>query len=262
MSDHETFEVTCPSGLRGLVRTLLVGDVSSLANQANKKAKDPLGNLFRDVWERTIDPGIYGAEDFVKEGERIDKWERILLGDRTFLIFELRRLTYGDEFYFTIPCKACRNKINWKIDLKELEVSGLSEEALTKVQSEGIKAEFKRTLPKSGKTVGLQLLDGLAQRQVEAMQSMGQGAVSEAAVRVRLKTMEGATSPGERKKFVQNMSILDLEWLREQWTDLDIHVQETIEIECDSCGADQEILIPTDERFFSLKSARPKPEKR
>jgi hypothetical protein len=252
-------EVLCPSGLRGLVRPLVVGDISSLSAPSNRKAPDPLGLLFRNVWLRTLDVGPYGPADGVEEGKGIDRWERLLVGDRAFLVFESRRVTYGDEFFFTVPCRSCRTKIEWKLDLSELEASGLSEEASEGVATAGVKdACFYRTLPQGGQRVGLRLLTGEHQRKVEVAKQGGDQLMSEAALLCRLADIEGATSPGDRKTFIREMSLLDLDYLREQWEELDIFVTDTIEIECMSCGGEQEIMIPTDERFFSPRSAKPK----
>lgn len=252
-------EVLCPSGLRGLIRPLVVGDISSLSSPQNRKAPDPLGLLFRNVWLRTLDAGPYGAGDGVEEGRGVDRWERLLVGDRAFLVFEARRVTYGNEFFFTVPCRSCRAKIEWKLDLDDLETSGLSSEAVEGVSSAGIAdACFYRTLPQGGQRVGLRLLTGEHQRKVELAKQGGDQQMSEAALLCRLADIEGASSPGDRKAFIRAMSLLDLDYLREQWEELDIFVTDTIEIECVSCGGEQEIMIPTDERFFSPRSTRPK----
>ena len=252
-------EVKCPSGLRGVIRPLVVGDISSLSAPANRKAPDPLGLLFRNVWQKTLDAGPYGAAEGVEEGKGIDRWEKILVGDRAFLVFESRRITYGDEFFFTVPCRSCRTKIEWKLDLSELEASGLSEEALEGVGTTSIdRATFYRQLPQGLQRVGLRLLTGEHQRKVELAKQGGDQQMSEAALLCRLADIDGASSPGERREFIRAMSLLDLDYLREQWEDLDIFVTDTIDIECTACGGEQEIMIPTDERFFSPKSARPR----
>jgi phage FluMu protein Com len=39
-------------------------------------------------------------------------------------------------------------------------------------------------------------------------------------------------------------------------------VQDRVEIECPKCDAIQEVALPTDERFFSVRSTRPMHAKR
>jgi len=263
MTHSDTIEVACPSGLRGIIRPLVVGDISTLTTNANRRSADPLGTLFRNVWLKTLDVGPYGADSRIREGEGLDLWESVLVADRAFLVFESRRVTYGDDFYFTVPCRNCRAKIEWVVNLSELEVSPLSEEALEGIASTSVKdAVFYRTLPRAGTQVGLRLLTGAHQRIVEKAHAEGPGAMQEAALLCRLAHVDGAASPGDRRKFVRGIGLTDLDFLREEWENLDASVQDTIEIECPSCDGEQEVSIPTDERFFSPRSAHPKRTKR
>jgi hypothetical protein len=261
MSEQETelFEVECPSGLKGLVKALTVGAVSALSKRQNRRKGDPLGQLLRDVWQKTLEAGIYAADgDTVKVGEGIQQWDKMLLGDRAYLVFETRRLTYGEEFHFSINCRRCRTRIDWKLNLDELEVTGLSTEAVEAVEADGFNAVLHRELPRSGAKVGMKLLTGIDQRNVEAAQSQGDGEADIAGLLSRLNYIESATSPGERRKFVTGLHMLDLEYLREEWEKADIYVQDSLEIECSVCGTVSDIVIPTDEHFFSARSMKPR----
>lgn len=252
----ETYEVECPSGLKGRVRALTVGDVSSLSSRQQRKG-DNLGQLLRSIWEETTDSGIYVPE-LVPVGSKISQWERILAGDRAFMVFESRRLTFGDDFFFDVNCRNCRARIDWKLDLSELVVSGLSDEARSAVEAEGLDAVLHRTLPKSGAKVGFCLTTGVHQRQVQNAAQQGDGAMGLAALLSRLVFIDGAKGPGDRRRFVEGIHLLDLEYLKEQWEEADIYVQDTIEIECESCGGVTEVGIPVDERFFSARSIKPR----
>jgi hypothetical protein len=224
------------------------------------RSKDVIGDLIQATWLETTEVGHYGGDvqASVAVGSPIANWGNILMGDRAFMVYEVRRLTYGDDFYFTVPCRRCRSQIEWHLDLKDLEVSELSEEAATALAEAGLNGVLRRTLPKSGKVVGFRLLRGADQLTIQRAAQQGDGAMGEAGILARLCEIEGATSPGDRRKFIRGMHLLDLEYLREQWEEADIAVQDSIEIECESCGTIQEATIPTDERFFSQKSTRPK----
>lgn len=261
--DEEHFEVECPSGLRGLVRPLEVRDVNALASRKARKQKgsDNLGRLLAGVWLKTLDAGPYG--EVVKVGEPITDWMRMLLGDRSFLTLEARRLTYGDDFYFAINCKACKKRIEWHIQLPDLTVSGLSDEAREAFVTQGNDAVFHRKLPRSGATVGFRLLTGVDQRNVaNAADEDGDASMQTAGLLARLPYIEGVTGAGERKRFVTRLHLMDAEFLREEWEEHDIFVQDRLEIECPKCDAIQEVAIPTDERFFSVRSTRPMHAKR
>lgn len=261
----EAYPVRCPSTLAGRVRPLTVGDLSKLTGRAGKnRSKDVIGDLIQATWLETTDAGHYrlSEEAGIVVGQPIANWGHILMGDRAFMIYEVRRLTYGDDFYFAIPCRRCRSQIEWHLDLKDLEVTSLSNEAATMLAEAGLNGVLRRTLPKAGKVVGFRLLRGTDQQVIQRAAQQGDGAMGEAGLLARLAEIEGATSPGERRKFIRSMHLLDLDYLREQWEEADIAVQDSIEIECESCGTIQEVTIPTDERFFSQKSTRPKAESR
>jgi hypothetical protein len=68
-------EITCPSGLRGIIRKMKVQEARTFAN-LHKAKGDPIGKLLRACWEETLDPGPY---DFVDN--KVD-WNKVLLGDR------------------------------------------------------------------------------------------------------------------------------------------------------------------------------------
>ena len=48
---------------------------------------------------------------------------RLLVGDRDFLILQLRRLTLGDEFHVVFPCTACGNKMDVLFDADTVPVT-------------------------------------------------------------------------------------------------------------------------------------------
>lgn len=255
----ESFSVKCPSTLVGRVRALTVGDLSTLANRkTRKRSADILGDMFRSTWLETLDVGRYTDPAIVSVGKPIADWSQVLMGDRAFLVYEIRRLTYGDDFYFAVPCRRCREQIEWHLDLNELDVNGLSDEAASTMAEAGLDGVLRRTLPRTQAQVGFRLLRGSDQLAVERAAREGEGAMAEAGLLARLAHIEGATSPGDRRKFVQGLHLADLEYLREQWEEADIVVQDSIEVECESCGTIQEVTIPTDERFFSQKSTRPR----
>ena len=251
-----SYEVELPSGLRGNVRALTVGDISNLT-QSNKG--DVLGRLFRDTWLETIEPGPYN--NLAPKGEPIKDWSRILLGDRTTLLFWLRRVTLGDDFSFRVTCRACRKSFSWVLDLSELEVSGLSQEMSATLERDGLDGYLLLELPGSGRKVGLKCLTGKDQLAIENAVSSG-FAFDVVALLARLPYIEGASSPAERRKFVESLHLLDANFLRESWEEHDIFIQDSVEVECPSCLTTSTIAIPVGEDFFSAKSTKTSGSKR
>lgn len=260
--EPESYEVKCPSGLVGMVRPLRVVDIKMLSSRAARK-KDVTSRLMSNVWVETKDAGVY-PEQIALTGGHVD-WNQALLGDRAFMVYESRRLTHGDDFFFEINCGSCKNRVPWKIDLRELEIDGLSDEAKALIKSKGInEALFGVTLPKSGKQIRFKLFRGSDQSIIQNVirtSEDGEGEGGVAGMLARMAYIEGCDTPTSRQAFVEAMHLADAEFLREQWEYHDIVVQDTVEIECQSCGAILEVFIPTDARFFSARSARPKTEK-
>jgi hypothetical protein len=262
MTEAHLEEVCCPTGLVGLVKPMTVGDISALTEsqqnhpKAKGKSKDPLTRLYRSVWMRTLDVGIYTAEQAVVVDQEITQWERISLADRQALLLDLRAISYGDEFHFRTRCRTCKSPIDWMVNLSELERLGLSKEMQEVVERDGVDGFLQMTMPGSGTVIGMKILTGADQTNVESMRAKGQGAMTEAAILSRLPYISGAKSPSERRSFVRNMSLPDLEWFKEQWIEHDASIQETIEIECQQCFEEQEVMIPIDDRFFSRASTK------
>jgi hypothetical protein len=159
--------------------------------------------------------------------------------------------------HFRIGCPSvlCGEPINCEIDLDDLEVSHPSADALEQLRTTGENL-FYRTLPFSGEKVGFKLLQGsdtaiaarIAQENAEDLAS--------STLLLRLAYIEGATSPGERKKFAAAMDSDDFEWLQEEWREADLWVDDVIEVQCPRCRGLREVEIPYDARFFSRRSAR------
>lgn len=258
MTTEITHEVSLPSGLRGLVRPLLVGDLNALATRETRGGGvDAIGRLLSGAWRSTLDLGPYAGLAPFKIGDRIEQWDRVFAGDRLFLLLEARRLTFGPDFHFTLPCRFCRGKIEWTISLQDLAVHGFSDTALSALAERGAEARIPVFLPHCERTVHLRLLTGAHQIQIAQLSERSREEATLSAILVRLVEIEGAVSPGERRTFVQGLHLQDLELLKENWETHDIFVQDTLEVECQKCGGIQDVDLPIDQRFFSRRSTMP-----
>jgi hypothetical protein len=269
MNELESTEVTCPSELIGSIRPLTVQDIALLNKRENdskkkgkkKTVKDPMGRMISGVWLETLDSGIYGAGSIAgfERGKPLGNLGNTLLGDRAFITYAVRNLTHGPDLHFKTRCpiRTCREPIVEHVNLDDIEISGLSEEAQEGIKKDGLEAVFYRQLPKANIKVGFRLMKGSDQTQLAAAAKQGPDIFAINGLLLRLPRIEGIDSPGERRKFVQTMHIADAEFLKEEWEKADIFVQDTIETECLECGWFGEIPIPVDAHFFSAKSGRP-----
>jgi phage FluMu protein Com len=112
-------------------------------------------------------------------------------------------------------------------------------------------------LPFSGAKVGFKLLQGSDTATAARIAQDHAEDLASSTLLLRLAYVEGATSPGERRKFAAAMDSDDFEWLQDEWRDADLTVEDTIEVQCQRCRGLREVEIPYDARFFSRRSARP-----
>ncbi|MFM9709749.1 hypothetical protein, partial [Streptomyces galilaeus] len=73
-----------------------------LADRKLAKSGGQVSGLLAACWERTLDPGPYAdLADPVP-------WGKILEGDRFYALLQIRVLTYGPEYAFTVHCADAR----------------------------------------------------------------------------------------------------------------------------------------------------------
>jgi len=254
--------VEAPSGLTVRVRRLKLRELNILANRKLAKKGTSITELLRSVWEETLDPGIY-QPPFVEwpensSGQVVPRWDQVLIGDRTHILLAIRELSRGPEYSFEVTCQgpACRRTIPWTVDLRKLERHGLSDEARTKLTGDGENL-FYRDLPYSGHKVAFRLMTGADEAQVAKVASQDGGeAMVSASILLRLPYVSGATSPRERRDFVEDMDLEDAAWLQDQWEAADVMVQQEMEVECPHCWRTQRVAIPFDADFFWHRSSR------
>src|SRR5688572_173801 len=97
-------EIICPSGLRGTIRGIMVTDERILADEALAKNGRQLDELLKACWLETLDPGPYHFD-----GSQVE-WDKVLRGDRLYALLQIRALTYGADYAFSVRCRndTCR----------------------------------------------------------------------------------------------------------------------------------------------------------
>ena len=97
--------IICPSGLSGEIRGLKGKEGKLLADRNAARAGSTFEKLLSGCWLQTIDHGVYA----VAEGAALD-WSKVLVADRFYTLLQIRSLTFGDDYAFSIQCKGagCR----------------------------------------------------------------------------------------------------------------------------------------------------------
>ena len=184
--------ITCPSGLTGRIRGMKVREERVLADRKLAKQGGQMDQLLASCWEETLDPGHYDFGDTAKPD-----WGKVLQGDRFFALLMIRALTYGPEYAFGVGCQngACRERIEWEVDLTQLPVRCLSDESRAAFLA-GNRSET--TLPDAGKRVVFRLLTGEDERKLPALQRAAPDRLLSAVLAYRVAEIEGVEAKGKR----------------------------------------------------------------
>jgi hypothetical protein len=233
--------ITCPSGLTGRIRGMKVREERILADRKLAKSGGQIDELLAACWEETQDPGPYAFDG------RAD-WGRVLQGDRFYALLQLRCLTYGPEYAFSVTCAedGCRRRIPWELNLHDLPVQALSPESRAFFQAVN---RFETRLPAAGARVWFKLLTGADERNLVGIRRTAGDRALSAVLAYRILDIEGADARN-RRAFVEDLSMADADFLHTEFDRVDCGVETSIEIECPECWATQEVELPFDRGFF------------
>jgi len=234
--------ITCPSGLSGRIRGMKVREERILADRKLARSGGQVDKLLAACWEETLDPGPY---DF---GEQEIDWGKVLQGDRFYALLQVRALTYGPEYFFSVGCQndACRARIEWELDLGDLPVRPLSDESRAAFLDGN---RFETTLPEAGKKVWFSLATGELERRLPRVRKSAGDRVLSAMLALRIQEIEGV-EPRDRRRFIEDLSLADADFLMDELDRVDCGVETAIEIECPECFSIQEVELPFEQTFF------------
>ena len=232
--------ITCPSGLSGRIRGMKVKEEQILTDRKLQKSGEASDRLLAACFLELVDPGIYDFDSAVA-------WERVLQSDRLYVLFQIRLATHGPEYVFSVNCQngACREKIEWELDLGALEVTPMSGEA-KEAFARGNR--FLAELPASGARVWYRLPIGLDERRMHKLRRASKERALSTMLAHQISEIEG--HQGNVRAFVEDLSMGDADFLMGEMTRVDFGIETDIEIECPECLCGQEVDLPLDETFF------------
>ena len=233
--------ITCPSGLTGRIRGMKVREERILSDRKLAKHGGQIDQRLAACWEEILDPGPY---DF---GVDID-WDKVVQGDRFYALLQLRVLTYGAEFAFSVGCQnaSCRSRIEWELDLNDLPVRTLEGERLESFKNGN---RFETMLPYAGTRVWFKLLTGADERRLPQLKRQAGDRMLSAMLGLRIVEVEDL-APREKRAFLEDLSMRDANFLVDEFDRVDCGVDTAIEIECPECYGLQEVELPFDQGFF------------
>jgi len=243
--------VTCPSGLVGRIRGMKAREERILADRKLARSGAQLEQILAACWEETLDAGPY---DF---GDQPTDWGKVLQGDRFFAMLQIRVLSYGPEYAFSVPCenRGCRARIEWELDLRELPVKTLSDESRAAFVASN---RFETTLPDANRKVAFRLLTGSDERRMAALRRAAGERPITTLLGYRLETIDGV-EPRDKQKFIEELAMADVTYLLGEFDRVDCGVETEIEVECPECFGTTRIELPFEKGFFLPERRRTEP---
>lgn len=166
----------------------------------------------------------------------------MLVGDRIFLLFAIRRVTLGNELPIREQCpdKACRTKTMFSIDLSQLEI---------RTMPEPMKRVYDVTTP-SGRAVRFRVSTGNDEARVNKMAKKEREDAISLMMMMRIELLDGKAPELSQLK---ELGMRDRQWLRGQFESVEGGVDTSLELECPKCGTEwRKEFNAQAQSFFSL----------
>lgn len=246
-------EIECPSGMRLQIRGLKGKEARLLSDRNAVRQGLVMDNLLTACTETVLDPGPYES----RADGSVD-WNKVLIGDRFFVLLQIRLASFGPEYEFKAQCKepSCRDRFDCKIDLEtELTVKPMTEEDREAFKNGGL---FVTQLS-DGKKVTYRLATGADEKKAARSRNLDSAMID--MLLLRISDIEGvgkgSTSDIVNQKTVKSIKgyLEELDWseLVQLFNELDAHdcgVDPEIQIQCPACGGVQEVQLPFERNFF------------
>lgn len=171
---------------------------------------------------------------------------RLPIGDRTYLLFAVRRVTLGDEMPVREKCPECDTTTLFQIDLSELEVKEMEDRR---------KRIFDVALPSKGSARYRTSTGEDADRTQQIVKKGKVDAIS-LMMMMRLELLNGEAPT---LASLKNLGMRDRQHLRQAMNADEGGVDTSLELECPSCGHEWEKELNVGAQAFFFPSATQKP---
>jgi hypothetical protein len=242
-------EIACPSGLRVDVRGMKGKELRLFQDKKGTRDGSVLDQILGACVEQVIEPGIYKVGDDGKLS-----WCDVLLGDEFHLFVAIRRATFGDVFSFKVTCPGCAQKFEWDVNLAELPIKPLSEEAAATLKA----GRLFETKLSDGRAVTFRLPTGGDEREVMKLKTAENPMVSMLAQMI--DAIGDERDKTKIRRELEEAPLGDLMKMRKLFDDRDCGVETTIEVKCpagliggveyDGCGEVSEMTLPLGRTFL------------
>jgi hypothetical protein len=236
-------EITCPSGLRGVIRGMKVKDEQLFTDRKLTKTGQVITRILESCWVQTDDPGPYDLQS----GKML--WGSALSSDRTHALIQLRIASYGKDYEFRVMCSGCQHNFGWGVELDKLDVIPVSDAGR---QAAKAHTSFPITL-KDGRIAKCRLLTG-----DDEMFFAGLGPEHESKVLTnhlarRIVELDGKTAWFDIVSLVEDMESMIADALLDATDEIEGGVKTDFDVECPKCHNVQSVVLPFEAGFFSSR---------
>jgi hypothetical protein len=244
-------EITCPSGLRGLIRGMKVKELGEMSDAKLLRTGKIVDRLVDACWEKTTNTGPYAVVT--------DKlpWDKMLQGDRAWAFLCVRMATFGNEFGFEHTCGnvMCNSKYEIVVKLDELKQKPLPKTSFNHVHDD----QPLETVV-NGKRVQYRLLRCNSDQQLNNLIKSFSLSIPIAQIVTRITSVEGIESSDTEAliDWVSELPMADGIELRETMESADCGVEMEIEATCinPACGNVEKFDLPLGSGFFQKRKTK------
>ena len=237
-------QITCPSGLTGVVRHLKGAEANLFVDDDTISKGFLLDRILMACWEETVEPGCTGFKG---------NWKHALTGDRYYAALQIRIETYGSEYKFPVFFDRLRKEVIIDLDLETIPKMALSADAQQMISS---KDPFPTKLPKCGKTVKFNLQTGKHEHELLRLTRDQPERAATLAAALRIVEIEGVDF-NDRIKFVDDLHMSDELHLLDAIEDVECGIETAMVAE--RRGVEQEFELPLATReFWAPRKQRPR----
>jgi len=214
---------------------------------------------FGDVSIRRMkakDEDILGDNHLAKQGKTLSKFveqicgvseaelEKWPLGDKIFILLEIRKLSKGTQYAVDVKCPVCDKKQTVDIDLTELEIIKLPKEKVDE------NLHYNLVLPISGKKIKMKILRVADEGDIQKGQANHSANISSYLTMIQTVELEGVRI--KNINIFKEMDSEDLEFLREKADEIACGVSNEYYTECKNsqCMSEMCVQVPIDVDFF------------
>jgi len=186
--------------------------------------------------------------------------EDLLVGDKNAILVSLRISGYGADYNTQVTCPACSASSKFNFDLNNSVLSTPVD--VEKSEDERIKGRVTEagnhylvTLPRTGVTMEMRLLNGRDEKRIVAGQEMKRKKkLPENPLTSHFKTfivaVNGVEDMVQVHKFIDAMPASDSRFVRKVFAALTPNIDLTQEFVCGECDYEQEMEVPFTTDFF------------